>query len=84
MEEQDPLVGELQRERRDRQPLVVAAVVGIIAGVVLGMAFTLGGLGEAAQSTRSFGSHGALVFFIGPPAISMALGYAMFSRRRRR
>jgi len=83
-ENQDPLVGELQRERRDRRVLVIAAAIGIITGVVCGMAFMLGALGEAAKSARGFRSHGALIFFVGPPLLSMALGYGIYLIRRRR
>ena len=80
---QDPLVGEIQREGRDRRVLVVAAAVGIIAGVVLGMAFMLGALGEAQGSHRTFSS-GTLMFFVGPPVVSMAVGYGIFVVRKRR
>jgi hypothetical protein len=82
---QDPLVGEIQREGRERRVLVIAAAIGIIAGVVLGMAFMLGALGEAQHTgSRGFLSHGALVFFVGPPLLSMAVGYAIFALRKRR
>jgi hypothetical protein len=83
-DDQDPLVGEIQRERRERRVIVIAAAVGIITGVVAGMAFMLGALGEAAHDARGFRSHGALVFFVGPPLLSMGVGYAIFMIRRRR
>ena len=81
---QDPLVGEIQREGRERRVLVIAAPIGIITGVVLGMAFMLGALGEAQNEGRGFLSHGPLVFFVGPPLVSMAIGYAIFAHRKRR
>jgi len=71
VEDQDPLIGELQRERRDRRVLVVAAAIGIIAGVVIGMIAMLGGLGPAAAAAGGLRSHGALAFFVGPPILSI-------------
>lgn len=81
MDESDPLVDEIVRTRRDRLPLVIAAVVGIIAGVALGMGYTLGALGSAANGARN---PAALIFFIGPPIITMSIGYAVHVLRRRR
>lgn len=76
---QDPLVGEIQREGRERRVLVIAAAIGIVAGVVLGMVYMLGAIGHA----RNQGSL-PLVFFVGPPILSMAIGYAIFVARKRR
>ena len=84
MADPDPLVEEIVRARRERRPLVVGAVIGIIAGVALGMGFTLGALGSAAEGASGGRNHAALVFFIGPPIVTMAIGYAVVAVRRRR
>ena len=84
MADPDPLVEEIVRARRDRRPLVIAAVVGIIAGAALGMGFTLGALGSASEGTHGFHTPAALLFFIGPPIVSMTIGYAAVALRRRR
>jgi hypothetical protein len=81
----DPLIDEIQRDRRDRRVLVIAAAIGIIAGAVIGMAFMLGAIGDAAARRHSwFHDHYVLLFIVGPPLISMAIGYAIFALRRRR
>ena len=81
----DPLVGEIQRDRRERRVLIVAAAVGIITGAAVGMSFLLGAIKGAAMDRRGFSlSHGAPFFVIGPPILSMAIGYAIFAWRRRR
>jgi len=81
----DPLVDEIQRDRRDRRVLVVAAAIGIIAGAIIGVAFVLGALGDAAYQTHGlFRDHDVLLFIAGPPLVSMAIGYAIFALRRRR
>lgn len=80
----DPLVEEIVRARRDRRPLVIGAAVGIIAGVALGMGFMLGALGSAAQGAGGDRNHAALAFFIGPPIITIAIGYAVMMIRMRR
>jgi len=84
MADSDPLVEEIVRARRDRRPLVIAAVIGIVAGAALGMGFTLGALGSAAEGTHGVHRTAALLFFIGPPIVSMAIGYAAVALRRRR
>jgi hypothetical protein len=80
----DPLIAEIHRERRDRRVLVVAAVIGIVSGVATGMGFVLGAFGNAAMSPVGARNPGLLIFFIGPPAVCMALGYAIFALVRRR
>lgn len=80
----DPLVGELGRERRHRLVLVVAAASGIITGAAAGTAFSLGAFGDAARGAVGPRNPAALIFFIGPPAVCMALGYAIFALLRRR
>jgi hypothetical protein len=82
----DPLVGELRRDRRHRLVLVVAAVIGIIAGAAAGTAFSLGAFGDAARGAGGMRNPAALIFFIGPPLVSMAIGHAIYAwlRRRRR
>jgi hypothetical protein len=79
----DPLIAELHRERRYRRVLVVAAVIGILAGVATGIGFVLGAFGTAAMSPIGGRNPGLLIFFIGPPAVIMALGYAIFAAARR-
>lgn len=79
MSDPDPLVEEILRARRDRRPLVIAAAVGIIVGVALGMAMVLGALGS--ERSRN---HAALAFFVSPLIISMALGYGAYRWRIRR
>jgi hypothetical protein len=80
----DPLVGEIERDRRDRRVLVVAAAIGIISGTVVGLAFLLGAIDAAASPTGGFfARHDALFCILGPPVISFAAGYAIFAARRR-
>ena len=78
--EPDPLVAEIVRERRDRRVLVVAAAIGIIASAIVGMAVVLGAIGGAAYHARG---HALLIFVLGPPLVSMAIGHAIFALRRR-
>ena len=79
MSDPDPLVEEIVRARRDRLPLVVAAAVGILLGVVLGMSSFLGAL--AGDRSRH---HAALAFFVSPLIVSMAIGYGLYRWRIRR
>lgn len=79
----DPLIAELYRERRHRSVLVVAAVIGIVAGVATGMGFVLGAFGTTAMSPIGARNPGLLIFFVGPPAVCMAIGYAIFAVVRR-
>ena len=69
--------------RRDRNILVVAAVVGIVASATLAMAFSLGALGKLGHGAGGPGNPGALIFFIGPFAVCMAIGYAVHAVVRR-
>lgn len=79
MSDPDPLVEEILRARRDRRPLVIAAAIGIIVGVALGMAMFLGALGG--ERSRN---HAALAFFVSPLILSMAVGYGVYRWRIRR
>ena len=79
-EEDDPLITELIQTQRDRRIIVVAAVIGILASVALGVAFSLGGLGAGAGGPRN---PGGLIFFIGPFAVCLAIGYAVHALVRR-
>jgi hypothetical protein len=79
----DPLISEIRREQRHRLVIVVAAVVGIISGVATGMASVLGAL-SVTRAPNGLRSPGLLVFFVGPPILCMAIGYAIFALLRRR
>ena len=84
MSEVDELIVELQREQRHRMVLVVAAVIGIVASAMTGMGYALGGVAAGAGVRNP----GALIFFVGPFAIAMGIGYAIYGlirwRSRRR
>jgi hypothetical protein len=80
----DLLVGEIERERRERRVLVIAAAFGIIAGAVLGMVFILGAIGDPTPHARGLFRHGAVGLVIGPPIVSIAIGYLIYGMRRRR
>lgn len=71
----DPLIEEMARERRRRVVLVVAAVIGIVTSAVTGIGFALGAFGGGAATARN---PGALIFFVAPFAIAMAIGYAIY------
>ncbi len=75
----DPLVEELVRARHDRQILAVAVGVGITVSVVLGVFFSLGGLGG--DHARN---HAALAYFTLPLIASIGIGYGLYWLRRRR
>jgi hypothetical protein len=75
----DPLVEEVVRARHDRQIVAVAVGVGIICSVVLGVFFSLSGLGT--DRTRN---HAALAYFVLPLAGSIGIGYGLYWLRRRR
>ncbi|MBL9013503.1 MAG: hypothetical protein JNL83_04955 [Myxococcales bacterium] len=75
----DPLVEELVRSRRDRQVLAVAVAIGIVTSVVLGLGAALGSLGG--HEPRN---HGALAYFLVPLVLSLAIGYGHDWLRRRR
>ena len=77
--EDDPLVEELVRARRDRQVIAVAVAVGIVVSVVLGIGAAMGALGG-----REARGHGALAYFVVPLALSIAVGYGHDWLRRRR
>jgi hypothetical protein len=78
----DPLIEEQAHHRRARMILVIATVLGILAGAGLGVAATLG----------AFDTHGAsghrnpalFIFFIGPVAVSMAVGWLLYKLVARR
>jgi len=72
----DAEIAALQRDQRHRTVLIVAAIVGIVASTLLGMAFALGGLDvHGAGGPRNPAS---LFFFVAPFAVSMGIGYAIY------
>ncbi|HUJ63840.1 MAG TPA: hypothetical protein VLX92_35310 [Kofleriaceae bacterium] len=81
----DELIEEMARERKHRVVLLIAAVIGILASAAGGLAFALGAIGRGAATMRN---PGALVFFVAPFAVAMAIGYAIYGvlrwRARRR
>jgi hypothetical protein len=77
MTEVDELIVELQREQRRRMVLVVAAVIGIVASAMTGMGFALGGMAGGGPRNP-----GALLFFVGPFALAMGLGYVVYGLLR--
>lgn len=68
----DPEIEEFEREHRMRWILVASAVVGIMAGTTLGVAFSLGAF--EAPGAHGVRNPAALIFFIGPFAACMAMG----------
>jgi hypothetical protein len=80
----DLLVGEIRRERQHRRVIVVAAVIGIVTGVATGMAFVLGAFGDAARDPIGTRNSALVIYFVGPPIVCMAIGYAIFALLRRR
>ena len=85
MSQIDALIAELQRDQRHRSVLLVAAVIGIVASSLTGLAWALSG---AAAGTTGH-NPGPLLLILGPFAIAMGIGYAIYgvvrwiSRRRR-
>ena len=79
---QDPLIEEMLQTQRDRWILVVAAIIGIIASAALGMAFSLGALGGVTGAGGPRNPAG-LIFFVGPFAVCMGLGYIIHGLVRR-
>lgn len=79
MSDPDPLVEEMVRAGRDRRPLVIAAALGIMLGVALGMTMFLGALGG--DRSRN---HATLAFFVTPMIVCMAVGYGVYRWRIRR
>jgi high-affinity Fe2+/Pb2+ permease len=80
----DELIEQFAREHRYRGVLVAAAVIGILASAVVGIAFTVGGL----DVTRSSNERAALGLFVLPFAVSMVIGSGVYkallhSNRRR-
>lgn len=76
----DPLIEELLRDRHDRSVLVIAAAIGIIVGLTLGMAMFVGALDAAVDGERDR-NHDALAYFLTPLVASMSIGYALYVRR---
>ena len=74
MEELDMMIEDLATERRHRTVLVVAAVIGIVAGALIGIGASLQGFSGAGGARNP----GMLVFFIGPFMASMGIGYAIY------
>jgi hypothetical protein len=77
--DEDPLVDEIVRARRDRMVIAIAVGVGIVFSVVLGVGSSLGALGG--DEVRN---HGALAYYVLPLAASLAIGYGLYWLRRRR
>jgi uncharacterized membrane protein YidH (DUF202 family) len=67
---------EFTRERRHRIVLIVAAVIGILASVALGMASALNLISWS--GTTGARNPAMLIFFVGPFMVSMGLGYAIY------
>jgi uncharacterized membrane protein YidH (DUF202 family) len=74
MEELDMMIEDLATERRHRTVLVVAAVIGIVAGALIGIGASLQGFSGAGGARNP----GMLVFFIAPFMASMGIGYAIY------
>ena len=74
MDELDMMIEDLATERRHRMVLVVAAVIGIVAGALIGLGATLGGISGGGGPR----SPAMLVFYVGPFAAMMGLGYAIY------
>ena len=64
----DELIEELAREHRYRHVLVAAAVIGVLASAVVGIAFTLGSVDVRGADRSSLG------LFVLPFATSMVVG----------
>jgi hypothetical protein len=84
MSDLDARIAEVAQAQKDRTIIVVAAVIGIIASAALGLAFTLGGLGNAASGASGARNPASLIFFVGPFAVCMAIGYLVHAIVRRR
>src|SRR5262245_56974819 len=72
MTEVDEMIEDFERDRRHRVVLVVAAVIGIVAGALLGVGIALGGFVTGPRNPA------ILAFFMAPFLASMALGYAVY------
>ena len=83
-ETSDPIVAEMIRTQRERRIIVVAAVIGIIASALMGVAFSLGALGGLAAGSGGPRNPGGLIFFIAPFAICLGIGYGIHAIVRRR
>ena len=79
----DDLVDEMLQTQRDRRIIVVAAVIGIVASAVVGVAFSLGALGGLAAGSGGPRDPGGLIFFVAPFAICLGLGHAVHAIVRR-
>jgi hypothetical protein len=78
----DKLIENFRAAQRARWVLVVAAVVGIIASATLGLALAFGAFDI--RGTSGPRNPGALVFFVGPFAACMAIGYVVHAILTRR
>jgi hypothetical protein len=74
----DQMIEDLATERRHRMVLVVAAVIGIVTGALLGIASALGAMPTAGGPRNP----AMLIFFVGPFAVSMGIGYAIYGLLR--
>ncbi len=73
-----PLIEAAQTEQRDRRIIVVAAVIGILASVICGLAFATGGFGSWANGASGGRSPAGLIFFVAPFAICLGIGHIVF------
>jgi hypothetical protein len=72
-------LADFQQAQRDRIVIVVAAVIGIVASFVIGLGVPMGMLGhEWTHAMGGMRNPGLLIFFIGPFAVAMGLGYAVY------
>jgi uncharacterized membrane protein YidH (DUF202 family) len=78
MTDLDQMIEDFARERRHRMVLVVAAVIGIVAGALIGIGASLQGLSGAGGARNP----GMLVFFVAPFMAAMAVGYAIYGLLR--
>jgi len=74
----DLMIEDFARQRRHRMVLVVAAVIGIVAGSMIGLGATLVGVTGAGGARNP----AMLAFFLAPFAATMAIGYAVYGALR--
>lgn len=79
----DPMVDELKREQRERRVLVVAAVIGIVAGALCGVGYALDAFGGFARGAGGSRNPAALIFFVAPFGVCMGIGFVIYKIRGR-